>query len=46
LNSGGSVIDWGNDSVSIGAYQMADIEIYFSSERSGTYDVTTINCRP
>ena len=46
LNSGGSVIDWGNDSVSIGAYQMADIEIYFSSERSGTYEITTINCRP
>jgi hypothetical protein len=46
LSAGGSVIDWGNDSVSVGAYQVADIEIYFSSERSGTYEITTINCRP
>jgi len=46
LLSGGTVIDWGNDSVSVGAYQIANIEITFTSERSGTYEITAINCRP
>jgi hypothetical protein len=46
LLAGGSVVDWGNDSVSVGAYQIADIEITFTSERSGTYEITAINCRP
>ena len=46
LKSGGTVIDWGNDTASIGAYQVADMEIYFSSEYGDTYEITTVNCRP
>jgi len=46
LTVGGSVVDWGNDSTSLGAYQIAEMEIYFSTDRSGTYEITTINCRP
>jgi hypothetical protein len=43
---GGTVVDWGNDSLSLGAYQIGDVEITFTEDYSGTYEITAINCRP
>jgi len=43
---GGTVVDWGNDSLSLGAYQIGEVEITFTEDYSGTYEVTAINCRP
>ena len=43
---GGTVVDWGNDSLSLGAYQIGEVEITFTEDYSGTYEITAINCRP
>jgi hypothetical protein len=44
LTSGGTVVDWGNDTARVGAYQPVNMEITFTSERSGTYEFTKISC--
>jgi hypothetical protein len=41
-----TVVDWGNDSLSLSAYQIGDVEITFTEDYSGTYEITAINCRP
>lgn len=43
---GSTVVDWGNDSLSLGAYQIGEVEITFTEDYSGTYEITAINCRP